>query len=146
MNLFADGSSQNYWTMRYNNEVLYTDYFLKQTEGGSTDFEYTGYVLDQNGQILSEELEFRMYPVEDGRYGTIKETVIGFFTEHQFAVSQSIETFPSGKPGAFTDQAGAIPIYTEYVDVFARNPISEVPGGTMQRTMTDYTELRSHVG
>ncbi|MCD8221345.1 MAG: hypothetical protein LUD07_03950 [Clostridiales bacterium] len=57
---FADGSGRSYWLMSYQDGKLEYNASFTQTEGGSSDFAYTGYCFD-HGALSSSDLYYKWY-------------------------------------------------------------------------------------
>ncbi len=78
---FADGMTQDYWMMCYQDGALQMEASFTQPGFGSSDFQYIGYKLEE-GQVVSSEIVCsEAYMEKPGKYGSYEAGVEGFFGE-----------------------------------------------------------------
>ena len=78
---FADGMTQDYWMMCYQDGALQMEASFTQPGFGSSDFQYVGYKLEE-GQVVSSEIVCsEAYMEKPGKYGSYEAGVEGFFGE-----------------------------------------------------------------
>ena len=80
---FADGSTRNYWAVKYENGQLNMAFSFTQTAGGSSDFAYTGYDFT-NGEMTNKELLYSQTPYGDetATYNSFSEAVSAFMGKY----------------------------------------------------------------
>lgn len=92
---FADGFSQDYWIMAYqNNKLQYVGSFT-QTGGGSSGFEYTGYEFE-NGKLVDSILYYNEeYPYYGGTplYDDFATGVAEFLKKFGISVTTDIRMY-----------------------------------------------------
>lgn len=87
---FADGSTQHYYMLEYTGEALQYVCSFSQTGGGSSDFEYTGYMFE-NGECVSQELYYAEYSATDALYGDdFAAAITAFFEQYDVDIKDDV--------------------------------------------------------
>lgn len=135
---FADGSVQDYWMMYYQDGQLYMRASFTQPGMGSAEFQYVGYLLEED-RVVSSELIYSEAYDEPGKYSTFDEALKGFFG-------------PLGIQTAFTDHTTSIltdenqEIKILDYNTGVREKSSDYRSFKFGLNATDYTGLRERLG
>ncbi|HIR93843.1 MAG TPA: tetratricopeptide repeat protein [Candidatus Egerieimonas intestinavium] len=130
---FADGSTQDYWMMYYQDGELKMRASFTQPGMGSSEFQFMGYLLE-NGQEVSGELLYSEAYGEPGKYSTFDEALKAFFGP------LGIETaFTDHMTSILTDESQETKILSYHTGVKERS--SDYRSSKFGLDATDYTGL-----
>lgn len=88
---FADGQSQDYWAMTYQNGSLQYAFSFTQIGGGSSDFEYEGFEFSDGSCIGSEMYYSEDYEYEGlALYDTFESAITAFFEKHGIQIKKNL--------------------------------------------------------
>ena len=83
---FGDGRVREMWSVEYRNGKFSYVQEIRQTEGGSDDFTYTGYT--HTGKKKKGEVLYDMYDEQNGLYDSADEAFIEFFGREKIDVRE----------------------------------------------------------
>lgn len=91
---FADGQSQDYWAMTYQNGELQYAFSFTQTGGGSSDFEYTGYEF-VDGICTEAEIYYDEWYENEGTalYDSFDSAITAFFNKHGIRIKKDLDHY-----------------------------------------------------
>lgn len=89
---FADGSWQSYWALEYTNHEFQFVCSFTQTEGGSSEFQYTGYIFE-NGLCTGSDLYYSEWYETPGLYNDFEQVIAAYFENYGIAINESFEAF-----------------------------------------------------
>lgn len=91
---FADGTSKDYWALKYDDELEMVVAFC-QTAGGSSDFAYTGYEY-KDGKVVNEKV---LFDEMSGHYNSSEEAknayqnaISGWFGKYKIYVTKGLKS------------------------------------------------------
>lgn len=90
--VFADGSWQSYWALEYTSNSFQYVCSFTQTEGGSSDFQYTGYRFE-NGQCTGSDLYYSEWYETPGLYDDFRQAIVAYFEDYGITINESFNGF-----------------------------------------------------
>lgn len=94
--VFADGIGQDYCALEYVDGKIYDAFAYRQTGGGSSDFEFTGYQYDK-GKIIKEKLLYSEWYEKKGKFKTVQKGIEYLFGKYGIAINK--KAFGNGEDG-----------------------------------------------
>lgn len=138
---FANGSNNDYWVLQYKNNKLNKVLSFTQTAGGSSEFEYTGYIFDSDN-LTSKELLYSEWYEHQGSYESFNEALKVFFSKINIQIDDSFEYRPMDN--SILSSENKIEKIFEY---HVRNINSDfnLNQYTFEREVRDFTNLRDKI-
>ena len=86
---FADGSDQAYWVLEYADGAFRYVCSFTQTDGGSSDFSYTGYGFE-NGVCVKSDLYYSDWPENAPLYTNFGQAITAFFDGYEIRLNSAL--------------------------------------------------------
>lgn len=134
---FVDGIDNDYWTMIYEDEKLQYAFAFVQTGGDTIDFEYSGWVYEDN-KVVKKEVLWRDWENDASEYG---EAISGWFQQYGIDIKENMKSW-WGFTGEtlLSDSNNQIKIFDYVIQCVGGD--SEAGYYKFKATLTDYTKIR----
>lgn len=123
---FADGQSQDYWAMTYQNGELQYAFSFTQTGGGSSEFEYTGYEF-ADGICTNSAIYYNEWYEDEGTalYDRFDSAITAFFDKQGIHIQRNLELYRNEDKGTILlkDENDIVSLF-EFVNELARRDFS----------------------
>jgi hypothetical protein len=125
--VFANGKTEDYWAVTYENGSFLYAFDFSQTGGGSDDFAYTGYTFE-NGEMISSALYYQDYNSSGtALYDDLLTAAAAYLEQYGLTMSDSFELYDEHefKNSILSSDNKLIEVFR-----FASNPTGRNSGGS----------------
>lgn len=95
---FADGQSQSYWILEYADGAIQFVGSFTQTDGGSSDFAYTGYAF-ADGACVKSDLYYGEWNADSALYSDFGQAITNFFEGYDIQLDDTIKNYKRASDG-----------------------------------------------